>query len=273
MFQKVIIGYVAPGLLALGVAAPLALGLAAGPALAQSSEQIEALRSEIEALKRGQAAIQKSLQDVLAILKPLRRRTQAQKFEPKGVDLAGAARRGADDAPVTLVEFTDYQCPFCRRHFQTNMPRILKDYVETGKLRYVLKEFPIPGLHPGAPKAAEGAICAGDQGRYWEMHDLIFQDPKAVSPDQLKVKAGELGLDVAAFSDCLDSGRYQEQVNADARAGRELGVSGTPSFALGLTDPEDPDKITATKLIVGARPYGIFKQAIDELIAEAKKGS
>ena len=273
MFQKLIFGFVAPGLLALGVAAPLALGLAAGPALAQSSEQIEALKDEIEALKRGQAAIQKSLRDVLTILKPLRRETQAQKFEPKDVDLTGAAIMGADNAPVTLVEFTDYQCPFCRRHFQTTMPRILKDYVDTGKLRYVLKEFPIPGLHPGAPKAAEGAICAGDQGRYWEMHALIFQDPQAVSPDQLKAKAGGLGLDVAAFSDCLDSGKYRERVNADERAGRALGVSGTPSFALGLTDPEYPDKITATKLIVGARSYGIFKRVIDELIAEAEKDS
>ena len=105
------------------------------------------------------------------------------------------------------------------------------------------------------------------------MHDLIFQNPKAVSPDQLKVKAGELGLDVAAFSDCLDSGRYQEQINADARAGRELGVSGTPTFAFGLTDPEDPDKFTATKIIAGAQAYGIFKQAIDELIAKAKEDS
>lgn len=263
MFQKIVTSIVAPGLFALGV-----LSLAATPAPAQSEDEIQALKEEIETLKQGQASIQKSLQDVLAILEPLRRRTEAQKFEPKDLDLAGAARRGAAEAPVTLVEFTDYQCPFCRRHFQSVMPQILKDYVDTGKVRYVLKEFPIPSLHPGAPKAAEGALCAGDQEAYWEMHDLIFQNPKAVSPDQLKAKAAELALDVAAFSDCLDSGRFQEQVSADSAAGRDLGVRGTPSFVLGLTDPENPDKITTTKLIRGAQGYGAFKQAIDELLSE-----
>ena len=259
MFRK---AFLAPGVLALGL-----LGLAAGPALAQSADEIQALKDEIEFLKQGQADIQKSLEDIKVLLEPLnRRRTQAQKFEPKDVDLAGAANRGSAEAPVTLVEFTDYQCPFCRRHFQTTMPRILKDYVETGKVRYVLKEFPIPSLHPGAPKAAEGALCAGDQEAYWEMHDLIFQNPKAVSPDQLKDKATDLALDVAAFSDCLDSSKYKKRVRTDQLAGRELGVRGTPSFVLGRTDPNNPDKITATKFIRGAQGYAAFKKAIDELL-------
>jgi protein-disulfide isomerase len=250
------------------VAALIAIAGAQTPAAAQSSDEIQALKSEIEALKDGQASIQKSLEDILTILEPIKRRTQnqAQKFEPKDVDLAGATIRGSADAPVTLVEFTDYQCPFCRRHFQTTMPRILKDYVETGKVRYVLKEFPIPSLHPGAPKAAEGALCAGEQGQYWEMHDAIFQDPKAVAPDQLKERATGLGLDVADFSDCLDSGKYEKRVRDDQRAGQELGVRGTPSFLLGQTDPANPDKIKATKFIRGAQGYATFKQAIDELL-------
>ncbi len=255
-------------LTAVTVAVLIGLGAAQAPAVAQSSDEIQALKSEIEALKEGQAAIQKNLEDILTILEPLKRRaqTQAQKFEPKDVDLAGAAVKGSADAPVTLVEFTDYQCPFCRRHFQTTMPQIVKAYVDTGKVRYVLKEFPIPSLHPDAPKAAEGALCAGDQGAYWKMHDAIFQNPRAVSPDQLKEKATALGLDVAIFSDCLDGSKYQEQVNADQRAGQKLGVRGTPSFLLGRTDPANPDKIKATKFIRGAQGYAAFKQAIDELL-------
>ena len=215
MFRKAITGFLAPGVLALGL-----LGLAAGPALAQGADDIQALRSEIETLKEGQATIQKNLEEILTILEPMKRRAQAQKFEPKDVDLAGAANKGAIDAPVTLVEFTDYQCPFCRRHFSTVMPRIEKEYVATGKLRYVLKEFPIPSLHPGAPKAAEGALCAGDQEKYWEMHDAIFKTPKAVAPEQLKDKAAGLGLDLAAFSDCLDSSKYRDKVRADMAEGR-----------------------------------------------------
>ncbi len=119
MFRKVITEILAPGILALGL-----LGLSGGAALAQSTGEIQSLKDEIETLKQGQADIQKSLQDIKAILEPLRRRTQAQAFEPKGVDLTGAAYKGSAEAPVTLVEFTDYQCPFCRRHFQTTMPQI-----------------------------------------------------------------------------------------------------------------------------------------------------
>ena len=244
------------------------LGLIGGPALAQGAGEIEALKGEIEALKDGQAAIQKNLEEILTILRPLKRRAQAQKFEPKDVDLAGAAVKGSAEAPVTLVEFTDYQCPFCRRHFSTTMPQIVKDYVDSGKLRYVLKEFPIPSLHPGAPKAAEGALCAGDQEKYWEMHDAIFQIQRAVAPDQLKDKAAGLGLDLAAFSDCLDSDKYRDKVRADMAEGRKLGVRGTPSFFLGRTDPANPDKITATKFISGAAGYATFRAAIEEVLAK-----
>ena len=163
------------------VAAIIGLAAAQTPALAENDSEIRALRSEIETLKEGQATMQKNLGEILSILEPLKRRTQAQKFEPKDIDLAGAAVKGAAEAPVTLVEFTDYQCPFCRRHFSTTMPQLVRDYVESGKLRYVVKEFPIPSLHPSAAKAAEGALCAGDQDRYWEMHDAIFQNPRAVA--------------------------------------------------------------------------------------------
>ncbi len=243
------------------------------PGFAQSSEETGVLAKEIESLKKGQAAIQKDLREIKKLLqqrlRPGRTR-QARPFTPKDIDLAGAAVRGAADAPVTLVEFTDYQCPFCRRHFSNVMPRIEKEYVATGKLRYMLKEFPIPSLHPGAPKAAEGALCAGAQGKYWEMHDLIFQNQRAVLPSQLKDRATELGLDVAAFSDCLDGGKYRERVQADMSAGRAAGVSGTPSFFLGRTDPKNPDKIKATKFIRGAQGYAAFKKVIDELL---KQGS
>ena len=102
------------------------------------------------------------------------------------------------------------------------------------------------------------------------MHDLIFKNPKAVAPDQLRDKAAELGLDMTTFSDCLDSARYEKNVQADMAAGRALGVSGTPSFVLGLTDPENPDKVRVTRFIRGAQDYAAFKAVIDELL---KQGS
>lgn len=259
------------------VAALVVLASTLQPVLAQSDSEIETLKGEVETLKEGQAAMQKNLEEILDILEPLRRRAEARnrggEFEPKDIDLAGAAVKGAADAPVTLVEFTDYQCPFCRRHFSSTLPQIVQNYVESGKLRYVIKEFPIPSLHPAAPQAAEGALCAGDQDQYWEMHDAIFQNPRAVAPEQLKDKATELGLDVAAFSDCIDSNKYREKVRADMTEGRQLGVSGTPSFFIGPTDLENPDKITATKFIRGAQDYTTFRSAIEEVLSTPKQGT
>ena len=260
---------------ALGLAALAAAGTP--PALAQSADELGALKAEIQSLKAGQAAIQK---DLTAIKEMLVRATSGQgrersepPFEPQDLSIAGAATLGAADAPVTLVEFTDYQCPFCRRHSAQTKPQLVKDYVETGKLKYVLREFPLAQIHPQATKAAEAALCAGDQGRYFAMNQAFFADQRKLAPADLKAHAEGLGLDVAGFSECLDGGKYAQRVQKDLADGIKAGVRGTPTFFLGLTDPADATKIRATKALRGAQSYAAFKQAIDELLAEAEKGS
>ncbi len=259
----------------LGLAALAATGTS--PTLAQSGDELGALKAEIQALKAGQAAMQKDLTAIKEILvRATRGQSQARvqtKFEPQDLSIAGAATLGAADAPVTLVEFTDYQCPFCRRHFAQTMPQLVKDYVETGKLRYVMREFPIQSIHPKALKAAEAALCAGDQGKYWEIHDVFFADQRKLAPEDLKAHAEGLGLDVASFNECLDGDKYAQRVQKDLADGVKAGVRGTPSFFAGLTDPADPTKIRAIKYLNGAQPYVVFKAAIDALIAQAAKGS
>ncbi len=259
----------------LGLAALATSG--AVPALAQSGDELGALKAKIQALKADQAAMQKDLTAIKEILVRATRgqsRARAQtKFEPQDLSIAGAATLGAADAPVTLVEFTDYQCPFCRRHNLQTKPQLVKDYVETGKLKYVLREFPIQSIHPKALKAAEAALCAGDQGRYWDMHEAFFADQRKLAPEDLKAHAEALGLDAAGFSECLDGGRYAQRVQKDLADGIKAGVRGTPTFFLGLTDPEDPTKIRATKALRGAQPYAVFKQTIEALLTESAKGS
>ena len=264
MLHRIVTRTIVSGLLVLAVAA-----LASGPAIAQGIEGIESLRSEIEALKQGQADMRKDLEEIKKLLRrqpSASTRRQDRAFEPLELSIADAPFKGEADAPVTLVEFSDYQCPFCRRHFQAVMPRIVKDYVETGKVKYVMREFPIRSLHPDAPKASEAALCAGEQGGYWGMHDLIFESPRQVRTEDLEARAEKLALDVAAFSDCLATGKYEERVRADIADGSKAGVRGTPSFFLGMTDPNDTSKIKATKFIRGAQGYDNFKQAIDELL-------
>jgi protein-disulfide isomerase len=162
---------------------------------------------------------------------------------------------GDPDAPVTIVEFSDYQCPFCERHFQQTWPRLKAEFVDTGRVRYAFKDFPLSNIHPQAPKAHEAARCAGEQGAYWEMHDRIFEGQsewagKSKHVEVLKGYALELGLDTAAFDACLDSGRWTEDVQRDLAEGAALGVRGTPTlFISGYP-------------LVGAQPYEVFQQAI-----------
>jgi len=180
---------------------------------------------------------------------------------PVDVDTSGAISIGAADAPVVLVEFTDFQCPYCSRHFAETFPQIVANYVDTGLVRYVFMDFPLTSIHPQAQLAAEAARCANDQDAYVEMHDLLFgrQDAWSGRGDAADIFtgfAGELGLDEAAFSDCLLGGQHTETVQVDLARGEGLGVNGTPAFFLN------------GHFISGAQPYSVFQGAIDSLLAE-----
>lgn len=154
---------------------------------------------------------------------------------PATVQLEPAAVLGSDDARITIIEFSDYQCPYCKRYVDEAFAQILRSYVESGQVRYLFADFPLAQLHPQASKAAEAARCAGDQDAYWEMHDRLFatQDDWSgkAEPITFFVALGsELGLDTDALRDCLETGRYAADVVANRAEGQALGVTGTPSF-------------------------------------------
>src|SRR3990172_6070851 len=174
--------------------------------------------------------------------------------------------RGGIEAKLTLIEFSDFQCPFCERFYRETLPQIEREYISTGKVRMVYRDFPIDNIHKDAQKAAEAAQCAGEQGKYWNMHDKLFENQKALGVDNLKKYATELRLSTDRFDDCLNSGKYAEEIQKDLVDGQEAGVEGTPTFYLGYTN--DKDKTIQGKPIRGAMPYNNFKQAIDKLLAE-----
>jgi protein-disulfide isomerase len=155
--------------------------------------------------------------------------------------------KGPENAPVTIVEFSDYQCPFCARVGPT-VTKLLEDY--PGKIRLVFRDYPLPS-HEDAPKAAEAAHCAGDQGKYWEMHGQLFANQAKLELEDLKAHARQIGLDGAKFDQCLDSGVKAPLVAENFKAGNEAGVSGTPAFFIN------------GRLLSGAQPYSAFKQAVD----------
>jgi protein-disulfide isomerase len=238
------------------------------PGSAQSSDELRALRKELEAIKEGQARLQKDVQDIKILLQGARVAAPAPS-QPANVVLTldGDPAKGDKNARVVLVEFTDYQCPFCARHVRDTFPQIDTEYVKTGKLRYVTREFPLESIHPQAFKAAEAALCAGDQGRYWEMHDRLFANQRALMPEQLSSHAQAVGLDEAKFTRCLDGGAKAVKVRKDLADGAKAGVNGTPAFFLGVADGAS---VKVTRVIKGAQPFASFKEAIDAALAAQK---
>jgi len=239
-------------------------------AFPQNSNDLNELKREIEALKAGQTAIQKDLQTLIEMLKPRQAPPVAAGPTPENptiVSIEGGAVKGDKSAKVTLVEFTDYQCPFCSRHFRDTMPQIDNDYVKTGKLRYVLRDFPLESIHPLAFKAAEAANCSGEQGKYWEMHDRLFAYQNALAAPQLPAHADAVGLDVEKFKTCLESGKYAAKLRKDLTDAQKARVTGTPTFFVGLTDSKGSE-IKVVRKIVGAQNYAAFKAAIDSLLVE-----
>lgn len=235
---------------------------------AESSEDINALKGEIEALKEGQKAILKDLGELKAILKAVttRKGQNAPPFKPADVSLKGASVLGKSDAPVTIVEFTDYQCPYCRRHATGTFAQIKKDYVDSGKVRYVVRQFPLKAIHPKAMKASEASLCAGDQGKYWEMHHRIFYDTKKFEDGEWVRHAEALGLDMGLFNNCLNSGKKALQVEQDLKEGTALGMRGTPGFFIGRTDSNNPNTFKALEFLRGAYPFPQFKETIDKML-------
>jgi protein-disulfide isomerase len=242
--------------------------LAAAPPSPAQSPDTTKLQADVTTLRKDLDTVQRELQEIKSLL---RERLGAAPGEPLNVVLSigDSPFKGASDARVTLVEFTDYQCPFCARHHRETVPRLLDTYVKTGKVRYVVRDFPLESIHPAAVKAAEAPHCAAEGGKYWEMHERLFANPKALSPDDLVAHAQALGLDSQAFKSCLEVGKYAIRVRQAQAEGARAGVRGTPSFFLGLTDPKS-DKLTAVVAIRGAHPFASFEAAIEKLLAQPK---
>lgn len=166
---------------------------------------------------------------------------------------------GDKNAKVIIVEFSDYQCPFCRSFWKDSFVQLKKEYIDTNKIKFVYRDYPL-SFHPMAQPFAEAAECAEDQGKYWQMHDKIFSEQEkkgqgtvTSSIDDLKLWASQVaGLDKNKFNQCLDSGKYKVEVQKDFDDGSKAGVSGTPSFFIN------------GRLLVGAQPFSAFKSVIDE---------
>jgi predicted DsbA family dithiol-disulfide isomerase len=177
-------------------------------------------------------------------------------LEPPRIDVAheGFPAKGPQDAPVTIVEFSDFECPYCSRVLPT-LEQVVANYEDS--VRVVFRQFPLNSIHARAQKAAEASLCADDQGKFWEMHDAMFARQKELAVPNLKEMAAELSLDAEDFASCLDGSKYAEQVAADLEAGQAAGVSGTPAMFIN------------GRFVNGAVPYEALAAIVDEELRRA----
>jgi len=222
-------------------------------------KELEAAKPYIEKGLTGRAIYeQMAKDDPRKVVRP-----QAPEAKPAApaapivLDAGNAPFKGAADAPVTIFQFSEFQCPFCSR-VEPTLDALMNDPAYAGKIKIIFKQFPL-GFHANAQKAAEAALFANDNGKFWELHKIMFENQKALDIDSILGYAKQVGLDADALKAALDSNKYADAVNADVKAGQGAGISGTPSFVIN------------GKLVVGALPVENFKKEIDEALAKAGK--
>ena len=218
---------------------------------AKLQKDLNAWREQIRKFLNMQKAVERRT----AFLQQLRTQNKVEVFLKAPpifraeIVTAGAYAKGPANAPIQLVEFSDFHCPFCKR-VEPTIAEVLKKY--DGKIRFVYKDFPLDSLHPQARAAAEAARCAGEQGKYWEFHGKVYAGAPDASAATMQAYAKDLGLDAAAFETCRSNRKYQAQVQTDAAEGTKLGVSGTPAFFIN------------GRFLSGAQPLDAFSKIIDE---------
>jgi protein-disulfide isomerase len=180
--------------------------------------------------------------------------TAAAPTAPVKVTLASDDHvKGDKNAPVTIVEYSDFECPFCSRFYEGTLSELTEKYIDTGKVKLVYRHFPL-SFHANAMPAAIASECAADQDKFWEMHDILFENPRNLTKTDLQGYAKTLGLNTSKFNTCFDNKEHEDEINAEMAEGSRLGITGTPGFLI------NGQKVS------GAQPFGIFEAIIEEAL-------
>jgi protein-disulfide isomerase len=251
-------------------AALSALTLLTATTFAQGPQAPPAPTLTVQQQGMTQQQSEEMLKELRAIRMLLEKLTTPQPQQPpapqqpqtaKVTNLKGYAM-GRPDAPLTMVEFTDLQCPYCRQYMITSFDEIKKNWIDTGKLRYISRDFPLD-FHAQAMPAARAARCAGEQGKFWEMRLGLMRNANLLTPEYIQKSAVDLKLDPKAFATCTASTKYDAEIKAETAEGVKLGVGGTPTFIMGPTTAT----VVEGPMMVGALPYALFDAKLKELLA------
>jgi protein-disulfide isomerase len=265
-------------LLASAAVAFLSAAVATAQQSPQQSEDFVALKNDVQQLKAQQQLILDRLDELKKLLNSKRGDNPQPVIKvPDTMGVDGELFRGEATATVAIIEYGDIECPFCRHFKQDIYPRIFDDYIKTGKARFYYRDMPLT-FHEHALPAARAEHCAGEQGKFWEMHDSLFTDkPGLIGPggrksmltqSDIDERARTLGLDTAKLDDCVASARYADLIKRSSEEAARMNIEGTPTFLIGTIGPNG-NIVSVKKPLVGAQPFEVFKSVIDPLLAPA----
>jgi protein-disulfide isomerase len=240
----------------LTVSATLLLGATLARADGMTTEQAQEMLNELKAIRQAVEKMQAPPQAAA----PAPDDKVSYKLSPGGFSMGDAK------APLVMVEYTDFQCPFCQQFHNTAFAQIKANYIDTGKLRFVSRDFPLD-FHDNARRAATAGRCAAEQGKFWEMRHAMIVNAEALKADNLATYAANIKLDVPKFKACLESDKFKAQIDKDIAEGGVAGVQGTPSFVIGRIEN---DKLDGVRM-VGAMPYAQFDAKIQEMLDQNGK--
>jgi protein-disulfide isomerase len=226
------------------------------------AEDFVKLKQEVARLSTQQQQILDSLDELKRMIKGP---GQPALKPPETMSVAGEPFKGQPGATLAIIEYADFQCPFCRRFEHEVYPQIRDNYISTGKVKYFHRDMPLQ-FHEGAMPAARAAHCASEQGKFWEMHDSLLGDAASLGAADIDERAGKLGLNVSKLDECISSDRFADIIQRSVTEATQMQISGTPTFIIGTLD--DQGKLMSVKkTVVGAYPFGTFKAALDPLLA------
>jgi protein-disulfide isomerase len=250
--------------------ASLCASLAAAQQTAQAAgDDITALKKDVQQLKTQQQQILDRLDELKKLLSGRvgAASTAPTIKAPDVMSVQGEPFRGEASSLVAIIEYGDFECPFCR-HFQHDIyPQVLDDYIKAGKVKYFYRDMPLP-FHQHALPAARAARCAGEQGKYWEMYDSLFADKLASTSAEIDDQAKGLGLDTAKLDACVNSDRFADAIHRNVDEASKMQIRGTPTFLIGTMSPGS-DLVNIKTTVIGAQPFEAFKAAIDPLLSPA----
>lgn len=220
--------------------------------------ELAAIRAEIEQLRAEVGDLRDQVDDIHRVaVRP------SAPPPPESVELDENRAMGSADATIAIVEFSDFQCPYCERFFTQTLPKLEENYIDTGKVRFYFRDFPLTQIHPQAKAAAIAANCAGRQGAYWKMHNALFSNQSELGAALYQRLAQELSLDVPTFEACLAEPAVSQKVDQDLAYGQKLTVQGTPHYFVGKVQD---GQIVNVLRVNGAQPYELFAKVLDSLL-------